>query len=75
MFQSKSQELYRAIDLQEATVSGNSGYSEYRMDNSICSLDLDMKYSYNTIFLSFVSMIYSKPGRFELNERTGYAYY
>ena len=75
MFQSKSQELYRAMDLQEATVSGNSGYSEYRMDNSICSLDLDMKYSYNTIFLSFVSMIYSKPGRFELNERTGYAYY
>lgn len=75
MFQSKSQELYRAMDLQEATVRGNSGYSEYRMDNSICSLDLDMKYSYNTIFLSFVSMIYSKPGRFELNERTGYAYY
>ena len=34
-----------------------------------------MKYSYNTIFLSFVSMIYSKPGRFELNEQTGYAYY
>ena len=75
MFQSKSQELYRAMDLQEATVRGNSGYSEYRMDNSICSLNLDMKYSYNTIFLSFVSMIYSKPGRFELNEQTGYAYY
>lgn len=50
MFQDKSQELYRAMDLQEATVRGNSGYSEYRMDNSICSLDLDMKYSYNTIF-------------------------
>ena len=57
------------------------GYIDYTDESlndgyrTVCVMNLDMKYSYNTIFLSFVSMIYSKPGRFELNEQTGYAYY
>ena len=41
---------YRAMDIQEATVQSKDGYSDFRMDNVISSMDIAFNYEFVPVF-------------------------
>ena len=51
---------YRSMDIEEATVRSVAGYENFRIDNIISGLNIDLDYSYNPVFCNYISNQISK---------------
>ena len=64
----------RAMDLQEAGIRQRKGYESFRMDHCINRISFSMSYSYEPIFLSFVSLLHTSGETFQLQSKSSYSY-
>lgn len=71
----RENKCYRTMDIQERTIRQVKGYENYRMDNIICSLSVEMKYSYYTVFSSLVNLGNISSNHFYISNNTNYSYY
>lgn len=64
----------RAMDLQELGVQKQTGYGNFKVDNSICSASVKLKYQYNYMFLSLVSLVSHKSSAQNIYNSVDYSY-
>ena len=68
---------YRAMDIQEATVQSKDGYSDFRMDNVISSMDIAFNYEFVPVF--YGNYKYGLDGRSfdwcEITKQAKYSYF
>ena len=66
-----------AIDIQEATVQSKDGYSDFRMDNVISSMDIAFNYEFVPVF--YGNYKYGLDGRSfdwcEITKQAKYSYF
>lgn len=75
LMDSNKTKCFRAMDLQENTIRQVEGYSNFKMDNAICSMSVEMKYSYYTLFMSFVNLTDITGNHFSITANTDYSYF
>lgn len=73
-FKSEKAMAYRAMDVQEATVRQTQGYENFRMDNSICEMSIDVTYKYHGLFLCFVNLLEGADNEFSIKNKARYSY-
>ena len=65
----------RTMDLIEQNYRKNNSNDNFNMDNAVVAVKADYTYSFERVFLSFVTVGNIKKGRFTLDESTTQMYY
>lgn len=74
LLESVDKSAYRAMDLQEATIQNTKGYEHFKMDNAVCSMEVNMEYQYHYMFMSLVTMVNYNRDAQKIKKNAKYSY-
>lgn len=73
LFHSDQKASMRAMDVEEAYIRQLKGYELFQMDHMLCEAEILSTYSYEPVFLGFVSLLETKENRFCIRVRSRYS--
>ena len=74
-FHGEQQLSMRAMDVEESALQSIPGYEDFQMDHLVCSAEIQAFYSYQPVFLGFVSLLEDKTGQFQIRDEAQYSYF